>query len=66
VEKWSVLLLLRVAAMRKTFDVTFADPEFQAFIEKTRAVLRAKGSCLAVAGYAGRGEKGAATDSENN
>jgi len=26
-----------VAAMRKAFDVTFTDPEFQAFIEKTRA-----------------------------
>jgi hypothetical protein len=54
-----------VAALRKAFDVTFTDPEFQAFIEKTRAVLRAKGSCLAVAGYAVGGETGAATDSEN-
>jgi tripartite-type tricarboxylate transporter receptor subunit TctC len=45
-----------VAAMRKAFDVTFTDPEFQAIIEKTRAVLSAKGSYLAGAGYAGRGE----------
>jgi len=45
-----------VAAMRKAFDVTFTDPEFQAIIEKTRAVLSAKGSCLAGAGYDGCGE----------
>jgi tripartite-type tricarboxylate transporter receptor subunit TctC len=30
----------RVAAMRKAFDATFADPEFQADIEKARVVLR--------------------------
>jgi len=30
----------RVAAMRKAFDATFADPEFQAEIEKARVVLR--------------------------
>jgi hypothetical protein len=42
--------------MHKAFDVMFTDPEFQAFIEKTRGVLNAKGSCLAGAGYAGRGE----------
>ena len=30
----------RIAAIRKAFDATFADPEFQADIEKARVVLR--------------------------
>jgi hypothetical protein len=38
---------------------------FRPSLRKPEPVLRAKGSCLAVAGYAGGGEKGAATDSEN-
>jgi tripartite-type tricarboxylate transporter receptor subunit TctC len=30
----------RVAALRKAFDATFTDPEFQADVEKARVVLR--------------------------